>query len=233
MFTMKGELYRCSGHQLATIFNLIRIKEPHVNNAVLIQARMGSSRLPGKALKMLGKKQILEHVVERCKSSQAARVIVATTVSALDDPICAWCREHNVVVSRGSEENVQDRLINVARFHRVDLICRVCADCPFIDPRRIDDLLREYEPGMDYVGFRVGSRPGVLTHAGLPELVTTICLERLRDFSRASCEHVTWGCHQRVEVAGHWLDGTDYHGDNTLDTESDLEIMRDRYNGTC
>ncbi|AXH98455.1 acylneuraminate cytidylyltransferase [Sporosarcina sp. PTS2304] len=101
---------------------------------IIIQARMGSTRLPGKILKRLGTTDVLTYVTARCKKVQGvAEVIVATSTLPQDDAVATWCHEQNVTCFRGSEEDVLDRYVQCAKMYEPDYIMRVTADCPFVD----------------------------------------------------------------------------------------------------
>jgi spore coat polysaccharide biosynthesis protein SpsF (cytidylyltransferase family) len=108
----------------------------------IIQARIGSTRLPAKVLKDLCGKPVLWHVVSRVKSSTAiSDVMVATTVNPIDDAIAQFCQQNGVMCSRGSESDVLDRYFQAARAVRADHIVRITSDCPLIDPRVIDQTI--------------------------------------------------------------------------------------------
>lgn len=101
---------------------------------VIIQARMGSSRLPGKILKPLGEADVLTYVVERCKKiNGVSAVIVATSVLPQDDKVEDWCERKGVSYFRGSEDDVLERYIEAAKEYNPDYVIRVTADCPFVD----------------------------------------------------------------------------------------------------
>jgi spore coat polysaccharide biosynthesis protein SpsF len=119
-----------------------------------IEARMGSSRLPGKTMMPLPDGlPLLHHVVQRfrqCKSLDD--VLVATTVEAGDDPIANWCGENRVTVFRGSENDVLDRVTNAALANGADAIVQMGADSAYLDFELIDQLVAHYRSGQfDYV----------------------------------------------------------------------------------
>ncbi|MBU5441009.1 NTP transferase domain-containing protein [Paenibacillus sp. MSJ-34] len=100
----------------------------------IIQARMGSTRLPGKVLLPLGSSVVLDYVVSRCQTIKSVvEVIVATSSSEQDDEIYEWCLERNVPCYRGSEEDVLSRYYECARSFSTNYVMRVTADCPFVD----------------------------------------------------------------------------------------------------
>lgn len=108
----------------------------------IIQARMGSTRLPGKVLKPIAGHPLLWHIVHRLKKSKLiADVAVATTTNPLDDAIVDFGREHAIAVIRGPEDNVLARFALAAEATDADVIVRVSSDAPFIDAGFIDHLL--------------------------------------------------------------------------------------------
>lgn len=124
------------------------------NTHIIIQARIGSGRLPGKILKDLCGFPMLYHVVERCKESKRAdKVIVATTTQQEDDVTASFCDEHKVDYARGSENNVLERYHETALKFGSSRIVRVTADCPLIEPSIIDLCIEKFEKekGMDYL----------------------------------------------------------------------------------
>lgn len=110
---------------------------------VVIQARMGSTRLPGKILMPLGEHDNLHYVTVRCKSIPGVdEVIVATSSLAQDDAVERWCDEHRIVCYRGSEEDVLGRYMEAAKPYQPVFVVRVTADCPFLDVEMAQDMIR-------------------------------------------------------------------------------------------
>jgi spore coat polysaccharide biosynthesis protein SpsF len=118
----------------------------------VVQARMGSQRLPGKVLADVGGRSMLARVVRRTRRAESVdEVVVATTSSAADDAIAAECGRIDVAVFRGEEADVLDRFHQAAVFHAAAVVVRVTADCPFIDPAVIDLVLaRQRALAADY-----------------------------------------------------------------------------------
>lgn len=107
---------------------------------------MGSTRLPGKVLMAAAGKPILGHLLSRLSfSRKLQKVIVATSTEERDDAIEAFCRPLGVLVFRGSEKDVLDRYHGAAAAHGIDVIVRVTADCPLIDPTLIDEMVSFFE----------------------------------------------------------------------------------------
>ena len=125
--------------------------------AVIIQARMGSTRLPGKVLRDLSGKPVLWHLVRRLKKASLPDVIlVATTTNPEDDLIEKACVEWDIPVFRGEPDDVLKRYCDSVVFlektyRRIDCIVRITADCPLIDPRVVDRVVSEMvSGGYDY-----------------------------------------------------------------------------------
>ena len=114
----------------------------------LIQARMGSSRFPGKVLEDLCGRPMLWHVVSRTrKARNLDKVVVATTDGAVDDPIAEFCEQEAIGCFRGSEQDVLDRFYRAAKANAADIVVRITADCPLIDPAVIDRVIARFERG--------------------------------------------------------------------------------------
>ena len=120
-----------------------------------IQARMGSSRLPGKVLKDIhGKPMLLWHI-ERIKRSRLLDdLIIATTTNSLDDEIVNFCEQHKVSYYRGSEDNVLNRIASLIKQHNIGIHVEFCGDSPLTDPQLIDEFIGYYlknQQTYDYV----------------------------------------------------------------------------------
>jgi spore coat polysaccharide biosynthesis protein SpsF len=108
----------------------------------IIQARMSSTRLPGKVLKLASGRTMLERMVERVKLAETLnKVIVATTLDPSDDKIEWFCHQHGMEVFRGNLQDVLDRYYKAAKLHHADVIVRLTGDCPLMDPALIDDVV--------------------------------------------------------------------------------------------
>jgi CTP:molybdopterin cytidylyltransferase MocA len=118
--------------------------------AGIIQARMGSSRLPGKALMEVGGRPMLGLVIERLRrSARLEDIVVATSGEDEDDAIAALCMDMDAAVARGSKSDVLGRFAAACALTDADVIVRVTADCPFIDAGLIDTGLSAWAPGID------------------------------------------------------------------------------------
>jgi spore coat polysaccharide biosynthesis protein SpsF (cytidylyltransferase family) len=115
---------------------------------VIIQARIGSTRLPGKVLKPINGISILGHIIGRLKKSKfAPDILIATTTSVEDRSICKWAENHNIQVVAGSEFDVLDRFYTAfEQLHdQPDAIVRICADNPLTSYRVMDQVLEAFE----------------------------------------------------------------------------------------
>ncbi len=111
----------------------------------IIQARMESTRLPGKVLKDIYGKSMLARVVERTAMAETVdTVIVATTTHEQDNPITQECKKLNIPVFRGSSEDVLDRYYQAAKKYSIDTVVRITSDCPLIDPEIIDMVVNRF-----------------------------------------------------------------------------------------
>ena len=107
-----------------------------IKSIAIIQARMGSSRLPGKVLADLGGRPVLDWVVDAARAIPGIDgVAVATSEAPGDDALVAWCAEKGVTCHRGPEDDVLARFVQAARAEQADIVIRLTADCPLLDPQ--------------------------------------------------------------------------------------------------
>lgn len=121
-----------------------------MSTAIVVQARMGSTRLPGKVLKDIAGRPMLSYQMERLRRvKRAERIVVATTDQPADDAVERFCQKEKIACVRGSEHDVLARYhLAIERFP-ADVVVRITADCPLIDPAIVDEAIAAYEP--DYV----------------------------------------------------------------------------------
>jgi glutamate-1-semialdehyde 2,1-aminomutase/spore coat polysaccharide biosynthesis protein SpsF len=199
----------------------------------IIQARMGSSRLPGKSLAEIEKRPMLWHVIQRVKRAQLVdRVVVATSTAPADDAIEKMCREDGVPCHRGSENDVLDRYYHAARAEKAVQVVRITADCPLIDPEVIDRVVRRFQRGdLDYA-----SNAMVRTYPdGLDtEILSFSALERAwHEANKPSeREHVTPYLRSekfRIANVENALEFSHLQCRWTVDEQEDLEFVRAVY----
>lgn len=128
-----------------------------MNSDVIIQARMGSQRFPGKVLKCILGKPLLGYLVERvrlCKS--VAKIVVATSAHFGDDAIEEFCRNNGIDCFRGDENDVLDRFFQCAVFYEMKKIVRITGDCPLIDPELLNGVIQFYAENPEYDLVKTG-----------------------------------------------------------------------------
>jgi spore coat polysaccharide biosynthesis protein SpsF len=202
-----------------------------MNIVGIVQARFGSSRLPGKVLLDLSGKTMLERVVERVKRiDQLDSIIIATTTESNDDPVAAEAERLGVESFRGHPTDVLDRYYSSAQIHNADAILRVTADCPLLDPQIANQVIEKFlETSSDYCS---NLRPPTFPDGLDVELLTWKALETCwQDASLESDrEHVATYIRRtqpdQFEIAN-LENEIDLSGMRwTIDEDKDLEFMR-------
>jgi spore coat polysaccharide biosynthesis protein SpsF len=143
----------------------------------IIQARMGSTRFPGKVLEPIGGKAILLHIVERLSVVPSIEeIVVAIPESPADQPLRSFCRQQRVSYWAGSEADVLDRYYGAARRYGGDPILRITADCPLVDPGTVEEIIKMYRSGQfDYVAVAAGADSEGLTDGRFPDGLDAEC----------------------------------------------------------
>ena len=122
---------------------------------ISIQARMGSSRLPGKVLKKICGKHMLQLMLERLsKCKLIDEIIISTTNNKNDDPIFEFAKNYGYQVFRGNEQDCLDRHYQAAKNRNAKFVCKITSDCPLIDPEIVDKVIKyclENKNKFDYV----------------------------------------------------------------------------------
>lgn len=129
-------------------------KDPQaIRTLAILQARMSSSRLPGKTMKKIIGRPMLELQIERIKRSKKIdKLILATSTNTEDNEIEALCKKLGLACFRGDLENVLDRFYNACKPYNVENIVRLTGDCPLTDPEKIDELISFFQNAdFDYV----------------------------------------------------------------------------------
>ncbi|MCD6356352.1 MAG: glycosyltransferase family protein [Anaerolineaceae bacterium] len=200
----------------------------------IIQARMASSRLPGKVLKDISGYPMIYWVVSRAKQAKNVdEVVIATTVDDADDAIVDWCLNNGIKCFRGDPLDVLDRFYQCAKFTKADTVVRITADCPLIDPSLIDAVVAEYSKRqVDFAANRLPPPYKRTFPIGLDvEVVSLSALEKAwRDAKQLfEREHVMphfYAVEGRFKIF--ILDYKEDFGDQrwTVDTQKDLEFIR-------
>lgn len=202
---------------------------------VVSQARSGSTRLPGKVLKSLGSKSLLEtHIQRIIKSKMLSDFVLATTVEESDNQIEELGLKLNVKVSRGSVDDVLDRFYQAIKDLGADFVVRLTSDCPLIDPELIDEVVEKaIEKNLDYYSntlveqYPDGQDIEVIRFSALEDAWHNANLKSER-------EHVTpyiinnsdYRGGSLFKSANHFLDEEYGHVRMTVDEQSDLDVVR-------
>lgn len=168
---------------------------------IIVQARMSSSRLPGKVLLPIAGKPMLQHVLYRVRQSRRKNlVVVATTTEENDTGIVDLCRLLKVDFFRGPVDDVLHRYASAADHFGADIIVRVTADCPLIDPGVVDDTIETFTSGdFDYLSTEYGHKTyphGLAVEVFSREALVRADKEADKSFER---EHVTPYIHNHPE----------------------------------
>ena len=204
-----------------------------MTNVAIVQARMGSTRLPGKVLQDIAGRTMLARVVERasrCRSLDG--VVVATTTGLEDDAIVEECRSVGVPVARGSREDVLDRYYRAAAERDADPIVRLTSDCPLLDPGVMGEVLDLFQKeGPDYASnvivrtFPQGLDVEVVSRAAL----ATAWREAKEPFERVHVTPFLYRHPERFRLANLTAGGDFSVHRWTVDEPRDLEFVRAVY----
>lgn len=198
---------------------------------VIIQARMGSSRLPGKILKPLGEIDNLTYVTKRCKKIKGVSdVIVATSLLEKDDVVEQWCESNNIACYRGSEEDVLKRYVEAAKPYQPHYIIRVTADCPFVDYEMASEMVTLMQNEKVEIIDIEGSLPRGLA----VEIISYESLKKIEKISSESRhrEHVTYYAYEFENqfTRSEYVPSQEIQQEQfriTLDTEEDYHLLKE------
>ncbi len=195
----------------------------------IIQARMTSTRLPGKVLMKVINKPLLQYQLERVKRSKLIdEIVVSTTLNDSDLPITELCAQLGISYFRGSELDVLSRYYETAIKHQADIVVRLTSDCPLIDPEIIDHVINEYlNNSFDYISnTQVRSYPrGMDTEVFSLEKLKLAFLNGEKEYER---EHVTphFYLNKNVFTIGQVINEHNYSNYRlTVDTKEDFELI--------
>lgn len=196
---------------------------------VIIQARMGSTRLPGKIMKKIEQKTVLEYVISSLEKSKFIQeIVIATTKNKEDDVIEDKVKKLGKKIYRGSQDNVLERYTFAARENKLDIVIRITSDCPLIDVNIVDSIISEfidkkpdyisntikrtYPRGMDCEVFSINSLERAYTDAE----------------SDSDKEHVTpyiYKNQDKFKISNYCADEDNSKYRITLDVEEDFEVI--------
>jgi spore coat polysaccharide biosynthesis protein SpsF len=195
----------------------------------VIQARMGSTRLPGKVLRRLNGRSVLERVVYAARASEVLdELVVATTVEESDDPVVAECEKIGVPVHRGPVDDVLTRFLGVLDKYDSDVVLRFTADCPLLDPELIA-LAAKVFAAAPYVDYLSTSIARTLPRGLDVEVVRTDVLQKIDKLATEHHRtHVTSYIYSHPEdfnVLGLTMQPDLSHLRLTLDTSEDWALI--------
>ena len=167
-----------------------------MKTAFLVQARMGSTRLPHKVLRpFYNNNCILDLLVDKLNQIAGTKIIIATSVGSENDVIEQFCKERNIICFRGEENDVLKRFIDAAEANGVDRIIRICSDNPFLELNSIKKLVEvANKADAEYISFDINGLPSIKTHFGFwAEYVSLDALKKVQRLTSEKIyhEHVT------------------------------------------
>lgn len=204
----------------------------------VVQARMGSSRLPGKVLRPLCGKPLLAHLVERVKmATLVGTVVVATTTDAADDPIEALCHEEGYFCFRGHPTDLLDRHYRAGWQFDADIVVKIPSDCPLIDPRLIDRVLAAFLDAPERYDYLSNLHPPTYPDGNDVEVMTmpaleTAWIEASRSLEREHTTPYFWENPDRFRLGNvTWETGLDYSMSHrwTIDYKADYCFIQNIY----
>lgn len=215
-----------------------------MNLGFIIQARMGSTRLPKKILLPFFKdKCILELLVQKLKEAFDFPIIIATSTESNNDVIEKFCDLHQIKCFRGSENDVLKRFIDAAEAANINKLVRICSDNPFLELDSIKMLVdKAKNSGADYISFNINGSPSIKTHYGFwTEYATLSALKKVQQMTGESLyhEHVTNFIYSHpADFKIEWIEGPDcLKGRNdirlTCDTIEDFQNSSSIYADLC
>jgi spore coat polysaccharide biosynthesis protein SpsF len=201
-----------------------------VKTLIIIQARMGSSRLPGKILMPLAGAPLLQRMVERVKGASGPyMVLVATTTDPEDDPVRFLCEKMRVPCFLGHPTDLLDRHYQAARMARAEVVVKIPSDCPLIDPAVIDRVIGYFLASPDRIDYTSNLHPATYPDGNDVEVMSFKALERAwkeadklyeREHTtpflwerpeRFALGNITWETGMNLSMSHRWT--IDYHED--------------------
>ena len=198
----------------------------------IIQARMGSTRLPGKVLMKVNGRPLLAYQLDRIsKSKKLDKVIVATSTLERDNAIENFCKDYGVDCYRGSENDVMSRYYECCKQYNPDTVVRMTADCPLIDPEIIDKVVQKFkDDNVDYCANTVPPEKSKFPDGSDIEVFSMKALEmantEVQDEHRR--EHVTFQFWQDLNyTSSQYIQNKDWSNYRiTVDYPEDFEVVR-------
>jgi spore coat polysaccharide biosynthesis protein SpsF (cytidylyltransferase family) len=207
----------------------------------IVQARMGSTRLPNKVLMQVKGKPLLQHMVERLATSKyLSKTVIATTTEPGDDVIEFFATQNGYPVFRGSESDVLDRFYQTATYYKSDIIVRFCSDCPLIDPSLVDKIIEIFLQHQERIALVGNKMPFTFPDGYDVEVCSIRTLERIwkEANQKTDREHVFTYLYRNPELFP--ILNVEYEGGDlfhthrfTLDYEEDFDCIRKVIENLC
>jgi len=208
------------------------------NIVTVIQARIGSSRLPGKIMLPLADKPLILRMYERVAFSKyAGKIIVAITKDQLDNELFNLCKKNNIEIYRGNTLDLLDRHFQTAKIFNADVVLKIPSDCPLIDPEIIDKVILYYINSRDKYDFVSNLHPPTYPDGNDVEVMSFKALENAwinakKDFEREHTTPYIWENLDKFRVGNVvWETGLDYSLTHrfTIDYKEDYEFIKRVY----
>lgn len=205
-----------------------------MNIVAIVQARLGSTRFPGKVMKKICEKTVVEHVYERLKLSKYLNdIVIATTDKNEDKKIIDLCKKLGINYFVGSEDDVLSRYYNCAKEYNIDVVVRITSDCPLIDSKVLDEMLNFYTNNDYELVTNAGDEIYRTYPRGLDieifsfNLLKTTYLNANQNYEK---EHVTPYMYENGFNIYHYKNNKNYSKYRlTLDTKEDFELINKIY----
>jgi glutamate-1-semialdehyde 2,1-aminomutase len=199
-----------------------------VKIVAIIQARMGSTRLPDKVMKVINGVPMIELLLARLSDSKELdQIVVATSINANNEPLVEHVQSLGYACEQGSEDDVLERYVTAAKIHQADVVVRITGDCPLVDPKLVDECIRRFRK--DRVDYFSNISPHSYPDGLDIEIVTLLALEKvMRESHKAfDREHVT----PYILESGRFNISSMQNSENlsclrwTVDERTDLEVI--------
>jgi spore coat polysaccharide biosynthesis protein SpsF len=204
----------------------------------VIQARMGSSRFPGKIMQPLAGEPLLIRLVERVKASKyCGKIVIATTYKDVDDPVVELCKKNRILCFRGHPTDLLDRHLNVGKVFKADALIKIPSDCPLIDPAVIDKVIKFYLDSPFSFDYVSNLHPATYPDGNDVEIFSMESLEKAWEEAEKELEreHTTpyfWENPDKFKIGNiTWETGWDYSMTHrwTIDYEEDFLFIKNIY----
>lgn len=206
-----------------------------MNKVAIVQARYGSTRLPGKILKEISGMPMLWHVINRLSFSKLIdKIVIATTTDFADDKTEQFCKNYKIDYFRGSVGDVLSRYYETAKLFKADIVIRITSDCPIIDPAIIDKMLKHFLSESDECDYMSNVIKRTFPRGLDTEIFTFNALERAMNDAATlyEREHVTSYIYNHADKfkTKNFSNNKDYSFHRwTVDTEDDFTLIEKIY----